>query len=588
MKYNFPQILLNSIFLYSNGEGPLVETSYGKLEGLYRKAINGKAVNVFKAVPFAAPPIGDLRWKKPQLPKSWDGVRKATEYSAACMSNSSTTSSPQKWVDEDCLYQNIIVPAGCSKSNLCPVVFYLHGGGINYDSAVMFNDTFLVNNFGGNDVILVITAFRLGFTAVLTFDDDSIVPRNLAIYDILRSLQFVQSEIGNFGGDPSRVTLLGHSMGGGLSFMLTMSKTINPDRKLWQRSIAMSGPLNVANVELLKNLTKEFVYRAGCSPSMDFEGNGQPVEAAMKCLQTKTGIELLAVQRAMEDEDKSKVIGGILLLDPLFPNDGIRDFLQNVPSTDVVMGSNLKEMDRFADDLDPAETMGFKNVKEVNEKYRRDEKNGDLKFSHSTDTQLLFLSNYLCANAFVNSGGTVYLYSFDYPKHPYHTDDLYYIMGIHPFEMDENEKELAKLYPYYFLNFSKTGKPNEEWIPYNQQWDNYLSINVSLIENIYPRNEPDYHKDIIDYWTKEMPAYDSWVTTKKRWRQPEFRVSELADDLKSDLSPCTATVIYYHTGWLSSIIFTIIVFIAGILMGRYTRRDNLEREEYIPITAWKE
>ncbi|KAK6019876.1 hypothetical protein OSTOST_14477, partial [Ostertagia ostertagi] len=124
------------------------------------------------------PPVGELRFQKPQEVQKWDGVWDATEYGPACMSNSSTTTSPQKWVDEDCLHLNIFAGADCLEKS-CPVVFYIHGGGFNYDSAVMFKDEALVNNFGGNGVVLVIPGVRLGFFGLLTFASDDIVPRNL-------------------------------------------------------------------------------------------------------------------------------------------------------------------------------------------------------------------------------------------------------------------------------------------------------------------------------------------------------------------------------------------------------------------------
>ncbi|CAJ0578850.1 unnamed protein product, partial [Mesorhabditis spiculigera] len=497
---------------------PQVQTSYGTLEGYSQKTANGKDAYIFKSVPFAAPPIGPLRWKKPQPPTSWDGIRLAHNYSAACMSNSSTTSSPQKWVDEDCLYQNIFVPAACTKTNPCPVVFYVHGGGINYDSAVMFNDTFLINNF---DVILVISAFRLGYTALLTFDDDSVVPRNLAIYDIIESLEFVQREAANFGGDPKRVTLLGHSMGGALSFFLSMSKTINPDKKLFQRAIAMSGPLNYEEPRHLQDITRQFVYRAGCWKDEQLPGAGKAVEEAIECLRKKDQMQLLAIQRAMEDEEQTNSLQGIMLVPPLFPNTGIDDFLTNVPKIDVVMGSTLKEMDKFGSDMSPGEKLHFRNPVEVNKKYYGDRLRGELEFNHTTDTQILYVTNYHCANAIQKVGGKVYLYSFDYPKHPYHTDDLFYIMGIHRFEMDENEEVISEIYPLYFLDFARTGVPDKDWIPYDPRWQNYLSINVSLADGVYPRNMPGYQHNVIDYWTKYMKAYDGLVSFKKHYEKPE-------------------------------------------------------------------
>ncbi|KIH56757.1 hypothetical protein ANCDUO_13057 [Ancylostoma duodenale] len=114
------------------------------------------------------------------------------------MSNSSITKSPQKWVDEDCLHVNIFAGEDCLK-NSCPVVFYIHGGGFNYDSAVMFKDKYLVNNFGGND--------------------------------LLAALKFVKGEIKNFGGNPDDVTLFGHSGGAAVAAQFAFSKRIDPDKK---------------------------------------------------------------------------------------------------------------------------------------------------------------------------------------------------------------------------------------------------------------------------------------------------------------------------------------------------------------------
>uniref|UniRef100_A0A0K0DBG6 COesterase domain-containing protein n=1 Tax=Angiostrongylus cantonensis TaxID=6313 RepID=A0A0K0DBG6_ANGCA len=183
-------------------------------------------------IPYATPPIRDLRFEKPRPPQKWAGIRDATEYGPACMSNSSMTTSPQKWIDEDCLHVNIFAGVDCLVSDACPVVFYIHGGGFNYDSAVMFNDEFLINNFGGNDVVLVIPGVRLGFFGLLNFDDEDVVPANIAAYDLIAALQFVQKDIKPFGGNPDDVTLFGHSQGATTVAQFLFSKEIDPSRKV--------------------------------------------------------------------------------------------------------------------------------------------------------------------------------------------------------------------------------------------------------------------------------------------------------------------------------------------------------------------
>ncbi|VDM71136.1 unnamed protein product, partial [Strongylus vulgaris] len=134
------------------------------------------------------------------------------------MSNSTMSSSQQKNISEDCLYMNIFVSEKCLlKKGSCPVIFYIHGGSLSYDSAVMFDDQYIINRYSSKDIVFVISAFRLGFFGVLAFENDEVVPRNLAFYDIIAGLEFMQQEIAAFGGNPQQVTLMGHSQGGSIA-----------------------------------------------------------------------------------------------------------------------------------------------------------------------------------------------------------------------------------------------------------------------------------------------------------------------------------------------------------------------------------
>ncbi|KAK6050069.1 hypothetical protein COOONC_12426, partial [Cooperia oncophora] len=114
-----------------------------------------------------------------------------------------------------------------NKENLqkhaCPVVFYLHGGSLNYDSAVMFDDQYITDRYSSKDVVFVISAFRLGIFGVSAFADDTVVPRNLALYDIVAGLEMMHEEIEAFGGDPMRVTLMGHSQGASIAVVFAVS-----------------------------------------------------------------------------------------------------------------------------------------------------------------------------------------------------------------------------------------------------------------------------------------------------------------------------------------------------------------------------
>uniref|UniRef100_A0A914VKA9 Carboxylic ester hydrolase n=1 Tax=Plectus sambesii TaxID=2011161 RepID=A0A914VKA9_9BILA len=201
----------------------VVRTSLGTAKGKIYKSSNGGdgEALVFLGLPYAAPPVGALRYRQPQDPKPWSRILDASEYRSGCLSNTSFTTSPQTDIDEDCLYVNVFADRRCGKRSHapCPVLFYIHGGGYSFDSASMFPVQALVDHFATRELVFVTVGYRLGSFGFLDLGSDDVVNRNIGFYDKIKALEWVQREIGKFGGDPKKVTIMGHSSG-------SMSSTI--------------------------------------------------------------------------------------------------------------------------------------------------------------------------------------------------------------------------------------------------------------------------------------------------------------------------------------------------------------------------
>ena len=241
-------------FLLSAGmaSAAQVHIESGALQGL---EMNG--LSVYKGVPYAAPPLNDLRWREPQPLKSWKGVRKATAFAPACLQTGvSMPGETPPTVSEDCLYLNLWTPARKANERL-PVIVWIHGGGYSTGSASM--PLYWGDKIAQKGVILVSIAYRLGPLGwlahpELTRESAHRSSGNYGLMDQLAALRWVQRNIEAFGGDPTRVTIAGQSAGA----MAVSELMASPRAKgLFQRAIAESGglfePIQMAPDYLLAN-----------------------------------------------------------------------------------------------------------------------------------------------------------------------------------------------------------------------------------------------------------------------------------------------------------------------------------------------
>ncbi|MFC1920568.1 carboxylesterase/lipase family protein [Chloroflexota bacterium] len=203
----------------------------------------GKEVRVYKGIPYAAPPAGDLRWKPPQPAAPWNGTRECTEYSiqAAQYPDVNVPEEAQKIPSsEDCLYLNINTPANNFSEKL-PVMVWLHGGGLRYGSGnwTLYNAPGLPQH----GVVLVTVNSRLGEMGLvahplLTKESPDNASGNYMFLDMIAALKWVQRNIAAFGGNPDNVTIFGES-GGGDKVVCMLTSPLS--KGLFHRAICESG-----------------------------------------------------------------------------------------------------------------------------------------------------------------------------------------------------------------------------------------------------------------------------------------------------------------------------------------------------------
>ena len=201
-------------------------------------------VTVYKGIPFASPPIGALRWRAPQPPARWSGVRLADRFSPVCMQRGAyPVDAPDEPMSEDCLYLNVWVPAGVNTGNKLPVMVWIHGGGLRNGSAS--TPLYAGGELARRGVIIVTANYRLGALGFLahpelTRESSSQVSGNYGLLDQLAALQWVQRNIASFGGDASNVTVFGQSSG---AISISALATSPLASGLFRRAIAQSGGL---------------------------------------------------------------------------------------------------------------------------------------------------------------------------------------------------------------------------------------------------------------------------------------------------------------------------------------------------------
>ncbi|XP_043271072.1 venom carboxylesterase-6-like [Venturia canescens] len=217
---------------------PIVQIKNGTLEGIVVKSRNGREIASFRGIPYAQPPVGELRFEPPRPFDSWAGVRSAQHDGNVCPQRDFIYNRKNVIGVEDCLYLNVYTPKSFGNDNQSksyPVMIWLHGGAWSMHSAhsLVFGPEFLLDH----EIVLVASNYRLGPLGFLS-TEDFVSPGNQGLKDQAQAIRWVHENIAAFGGDPNRVTIFGESAGGASVHYHLISPL---SKGLIHRAISQSG-----------------------------------------------------------------------------------------------------------------------------------------------------------------------------------------------------------------------------------------------------------------------------------------------------------------------------------------------------------
>jgi len=235
----------------------IVHIDGGRVQGV---AVGGGYA--FRGLPYAAPPVGNLRWRPPEPPVPWKGVRDANQYAASCPQQPSLFEPPGPQ-SEDCLFLNVSTPTLRSNAKR-PVLVWIHGGGFTQDGSLNYDGTKLA----ADGIVVVTINYRLGALGFLAHPALASRPGgpsgNYGLMDQQAALRWVQDNIATFGGDPGDVTIAGQSAGG----VSVLAHLVSPgSRGLFERAIVESGAFALNQIPLsnAEAFGESFADKVGCA-----------------------------------------------------------------------------------------------------------------------------------------------------------------------------------------------------------------------------------------------------------------------------------------------------------------------------------
>jgi len=461
-------------------------------------------IRSYKGIPFAAPPVGDLRWKPPQPVKAWDGVRKAEEFGPDCpqapYATGSLFYSAPRTQSEDCLYLNVWTGARSGEKR--PVMVWIHGGALTRGSGA--TRTYDGSALAKKGVVLVTINYRLGPLGYLAHSELSAESPNhssgnYGILDQIAALKWVQKNIAAFGGDSSGVTIFGESAGSWSVNALVASPLA---KGLFNRAIGQSGGSFGPATKLKEDQPGR--------PSAEKIGEAFAKAAGADSIKALRAVTAEKIVEVFNNHPEGRRFRTQPNVDGWVLPDEIRSIFASGKQNDVpvILGSNANEMTSLTSPAQVPKTIE-EYRKHIETQYRNDQniiRQLDALYPVKSDADIA--NAYLGAlrdttftlpmRTWARMTGTgrsrAWLYFFKHvPPNPnskylgaYHAGEIIYVFNnlrSRAAGYQESDYKLAELMSSYWVNFATSGDPNGKglvkWVSYDREKEPYIELSTS-------------------------------------------------------------------------------------------------------------